>query len=131
MSPAFNFQARFADAVESGEKRQTIRAERKHPIMVGDTLHLFTGMRTKRCRKLGQAVCKSVERVEIDEFGCAWLGASGYDCPEDIGAFARADGFCSYEAMRVWFEKTHGLPFVGRLYRWDALRALADPGVLT
>jgi len=38
--------------VESGEKRQTIRAVRKRPIKVGDKLHLYSGLRTKKARNL-------------------------------------------------------------------------------
>ena len=64
--PALNFQEQFAAAVESGEKRQTIRSERKRPIKVGDTLYLYTGMRTKRCRKLGSAGCVGIEEIRIN-----------------------------------------------------------------
>jgi len=53
--PALNFQSRFADLVASGKKRQTIRPVRRHPIKAGDLLHLFTGMRTKRCKRLPSA----------------------------------------------------------------------------
>ncbi|PTY03909.1 hypothetical protein DB346_02945 [Verrucomicrobia bacterium LW23] len=44
-----------------------MRADRKdgRQIVPGDTLHFFTGMRTKGCRKLGQAVCRTVDRVVI------------------------------------------------------------------
>ncbi len=85
--PSLNFQARFAPLVESGEKRQTIRAYRKdgRDPKRGDKLYLFTGMRTKACRPLivertaaslrrmaarfglfGHAVeCKRVERVRL------------------------------------------------------------------
>ena len=52
--PALNFRAEFADAVERGEKCQTIRAYRKdgRNPKPGDTLHLYTGMRTRACRRL-------------------------------------------------------------------------------
>lgn len=46
------FKSIFADAVERGEKRQTIRAERKRPIKVREKLYLYTGLGTKKCRKL-------------------------------------------------------------------------------
>ena len=48
---AYNFQKQFADAVERGEKRQTIRAPRRdgRHAKVGDKLQLYTGMRTKQC----------------------------------------------------------------------------------
>ena len=86
--PALNFQAQFAPLVESGEKRQTIRAYRKdgRDPTPGCKLYFFTGMRTKACRPLiversidslrrlaarhglfGRAVeCKSVTPIAID-----------------------------------------------------------------
>ena len=47
--PALNFQKRFADLVESGEKCQTIRKCSKdgRDPKVGDTLYLYTGQRPK------------------------------------------------------------------------------------
>lgn len=51
--PAYNFQKQFAPLVESGQKRQTIRAigKRRH-ARPGESLQLYTGQRTKACRKL-------------------------------------------------------------------------------
>lgn len=57
--PALNFTV-FIDKILSGEKRQTIRPPRKHPIKLGDKLYLYTGMRHKNCQKLGEAVCKKI-----------------------------------------------------------------------
>jgi len=110
--PALNFQKQFTDAVESGKKCQTIRAYRKvRDPKVGDTLYLYTGMRTKQCRKLGEVECTSVEHVKIGRY-CASMSHK-----DD---FAQADGFDTYGAMLDWFEQTHGLPFEGLLIRWDA-----------
>jgi hypothetical protein len=52
----------FPDAVPSpvGLKRQTIRAIRKYPFKVGDKLYLYTGCRTKKVRKLGEATAVEV-----------------------------------------------------------------------
>lgn len=49
--PIINF-TKFIEKVESGEKRQTIRAVRKRPIKVGDKLYLYSGLRTKEARNL-------------------------------------------------------------------------------
>lgn len=124
--PALSFMSRFAPLVESGQKRQTIRKVRKRPIKVGDTLYLYTGMRTKKCRKLGEVVCSEVFGIEIDEYGCLWRDCKDHTdslrvvyAPE-LGYIAHDDGFRSYEEMRAWFEKIHGLPFSGVLIRWDA-----------
>lgn len=125
--PALNFQARFAPFVESGEKRQTIRAHRTHPIYVGDHLYLYTGMRTKQCRKLGEAVCTEIVPVKIFKGGSTFLGDSLLG-PRQMEKLAIADGFTAGDGSRYrvracekmvdWFEKTHGLPFRGVLIRW-------------
>ena len=55
----YNFQARFAEAVEQGRKLQTIRAARKDGKVakIGEVLHLYTGLRSKGARKLREARC--------------------------------------------------------------------------
>lgn len=112
---AYNFQSQFADAVERGEKRRTIRAEgkRRH-AKKGDLLQLYTGMRTKGCRKLGEAICSVSTYCAIREDGIT-LG----NYPRvDIDDFARGDGFRDFEHMKDWFRETHGIPFIGRLIEW-------------
>jgi hypothetical protein len=117
----FNFQARFAPLVESGAKTQTIRKTcRAKP---GDTLYLYTGARTKACRKLGEGRCVSVVSVAIDDHGRTLVAGNivapmlfDPTCAEN---FAKADGFDSYADMVEWFRKQHGLPFSGYLYRWE------------
>jgi len=128
--PAFNFSARFADLVESGKKRQTIRAERKRPFKVGDRAYLYTGMRTKKCRKLGEGRVVQVLEVVIDRERLQWETpngevADGIEVPAPSALaddMARQDGFRDYTDMADWFEKTHGkthgLPFCGVLVRW-------------
>jgi len=143
--PALNFQKQFAAAVESGEKRQTIRALRKNPIKAGDWLYLYTGQRTKWCRPLivqrsvevirrfikGRPLkhvveCQSVTPIKIEP-AHVWLK----DLPvrgnerrwrrllvHDLQLFAEDDGFVLAEDLIDWFKKTHGLPFEGVLIRW-------------
>jgi len=137
--PALNFQARFARMVEVGllqdagkliggpAKRQTIRAYRKdgRDPKPGDTLYLFTGMRTKACRKLGAVVC--AQRYEIviwNEPGAGVIVALDGALLPGIAAdsMAHADGFEDAAEMGDWFEQTHGLPFMGLLIRWGPQR---------
>lgn len=116
--PALNFQKQFAPKVESGEKKQTIRANRKdgRDLKPGDTLYLYTGMRTKTCRKLGEAEAKSVHDVKIDERGTMVDGIR-LD-PLTLKHFAQADGFSCVKDYLNFFTRTHGLPFRGKLIRW-------------
>lgn len=129
---AFNFQKRFAPDVEDGTKLQTIRATRKDgksPCKIGDALQLYTGMRTKSCRKLNDAVCTAVRAVRIEDrpFGGLYMdnyklqpgGGNQYPNPKEFdNDFARADGFEDFMSMYFWFQNTHGLPFEGYLIKW-------------
>ncbi|RCW84867.1 hypothetical protein [Paracoccus lutimaris] len=119
---AYNFQTRFADAVASGQKCQTIRAQRKdgRHAQPGDRLQLYTGMRTKACRKLidPDPVCAGIEPVVIDANGIHLSDGRSVPNPDML---ARWDGFASFAEMAEWFDKTHGLPFTGMLIQWDRL----------
>lgn len=116
--PLLGFKKQFAPLVEAGTKRQTIRAKRfdgKNPHQ-GETLYLYTGLRTKECRKLGEPLCKSVEEITIESHGInvagSWLDHA------DVEELARKDGFDSFEQLLAFFEKEHGLPFDGLLIKW-------------
>lgn len=128
-----NFQAQFADDVEAGRKTGSIRAPRKdgRDPRPGDLLQLYTGMRTKTCRLLGEVICLRVRPVSID-YVCIILDGKelyGGDGPAYIGGpdpeqydndFARADGFRGFGHMVDWFVATHGpLPFKGLLIQWS------------
>ncbi len=63
--PAINFKAQFASDVELGIKRQSIRPRGKRVYKVGDKLTLYTGQRTKACRKLGTAIISEVFDIDI------------------------------------------------------------------
>ncbi|WP_150213004.1 hypothetical protein [Candidatus Tokpelaia sp.] len=107
----YNFKEQFADLVASGEKCQTIRrlGKRSH-ARAGDRLQLYTGQRTKSCRKLGEAICTSVTPIKILIGYIPTSGAyirdiiiyqadnpTGYGEPVGdnfaIARFAMADGF--------------------------------------
>ncbi|GAJ10348.1 unnamed protein product [marine sediment metagenome] len=107
-------------------KLQTIRLCRKRPTKPGETLYLYTGMRTKDCIKLGEIPCKTVEPLEIQEYmtgplvGVA-VHRAGHWRPL-THEFAQADGFNDMWAMQEWFEKTHRLspknPLFPELITW-------------
>lgn len=66
--PAYSFNPRFVPMVLDGTKRQTIRARRKYPAKVGDTLYLFSGLRTKYCTILRQEKCVKAVTIMITNF---------------------------------------------------------------
>lgn len=118
---AYNFQSWLAPKVESGEKRQTIRTQGKRcHARKGDALQLYTGMRTKACRKLlaHDPVCTFSGEVFITVgFGSPRVLIVGEPAPSPE-AFAMADGFNSFDDMLQWFFKMHGVPFAGVLIKW-------------
>jgi hypothetical protein len=123
---AYNFQARFADAVERGDKSQTIRAPRKdgRHAKPGDALQLYTGMRTRACRKLRDATCHDACDVLIEADRIITFKPQEL---HDLEQFARHDGFASWQDMRQWFESAHGLPFRGVMIRWLVPPATRKP----
>lgn len=123
--PSLNFKKQFAPLVESGIKRQTIRALRKQPIKVGDDLHLFTGMRTNACRRLRPVEkCIAADRIEISEraigkFTRAHACLNGRPISHSsLQKLAAADGFQTVPEFLDFFDQTHGLPFEGQLIKW-------------
>jgi len=118
---AFNFQSQFVAAIQSGEKRQTIR--RTARASVGDRLQLYTGMRTKACRKLisPDPICTMCHYVALRPDGITFGDASLFPSADE---FARQDGFRDYDDMHRWFTERYGdAYFVGRLVRWRLVEA--------
>lgn len=136
--PSLNFQKQFVPLIESGEKRQTIRLERKVPIKAGDKLYLFTGLRTKNCKRILPhnviveedyrpfVRCKGVERIvffsryinDTDFLICCELNGQPVIKPNELQALAKADGFDTYYDMYDFFNNQYGLPFEGVLIKW-------------
>lgn len=111
-------------------KTQTIRALRRdgRDIKANDRLFFYTGMRSKSCRKLGEARCRTATPVairRIDGKPTILRAAGGMHSMTEIPfsestqrRIALADGFGSVEGLAQWFEKVHGLPFHGTLIKW-------------
>lgn len=125
----------FADLPPPGRsypKRQTIRAmgKRRH-ARPGGVIQLYTAMRTKQCRKLGEARCVSVEGVLLKWSG--WPYFSTFDLKDgrrvgstrrikDMEEFARLDGFPDFAAMKkFWADEHGGATFEGVLIKWEKI----------
>lgn len=123
---AINFTV-FQDKIIAGDKRQTIRrAARCKP---GDRLQLYTGMRTKQCRKLGEAVCTRVERVIIPAPPLTHLmvGEGRVLRGRALQRFVQADGFTSREAFFAFFALHYALPFEGVVISWSDFQPTEQP----
>lgn len=124
--PLLGFIKEFAPSVELGleqpehpeAKRQTIRARRKdgRDPKAGDTLYLYTGLRTKSCRKLGEAKCLGASDILITGKHVFLEGC--HLNHDEMAALAKADGFQSLYAFHNFFRENHGLPFRGLLIKW-------------
>jgi len=117
---AYSFKKVFVRQIETGRKRQTIRADRKRHARPGEPVQIYTGMRTRHCRKIIEdPICESVTPIRIvvpedsvsdwpfvdmDEFGIE-LGGELLGSMQVFG-LAMADGFgglvCHHEDGRVF-----------------------------
>ena len=124
--PAYNFKKQFAPLVESGEKRQTIRQAARGACR-GATAYLYTGQRTKSCRKLGEGTITDVLPIEIGRHACGEPYACITECDgkqthlahRDLDMLAKADGFKNGAEFVEWFEAQYSLPFTGYLHQWQ------------
>lgn len=116
---AYSFQERFAPLVEARTKTQTIRALRKRHARFREPVQLYTGMRTRACRKLADPdpICFSLDDVGIGRDRFWLIGRPDFDAIERDWV-ARLDGFEDFSEMRDWFGGTYGLPFRGVMIRW-------------
>ena len=119
--PLYNFMEQFATDVESGKKRQTIRKKRKRPTVVGDTLYLYTGLRTKAARKLLETKCVDIRPVTIYPQGVIKGILVGYDWLQGarLERFAKADGFETVDEFCQFFLSRYGSPTEGlEVIKW-------------
>lgn len=132
---AYSFAPQFRQSVALGLKTQTVRAARVRHAKPGERLQLYTGMRTKYCRKLIDIdpVCTDITDIEIvvtiqHPKVIASIRLGGRDLSDDeIEQFARADGFqanflrTARAAMGEFWLDNHGqCRFRGVVIKWAA-----------
>lgn len=120
---AYNFMARFANSVEDGTKRQTIRAQgKRRPPFPGEQLQLYTGMRTRDCRLLRSAPCLEVHPIAMELTSSRvriLLGDVIRELePDEVSQLAKDDGFATAEEFFAYFTEAHGATFGGYLIKW-------------
>jgi len=123
--PAYNFKAQFALLVESGVKPHTVRPKRKHPTKVGDTLYLYTGMRTKACRLLKTAICTRIRPIKVEFYPRRVTLDGKVLSRTEATELALRDGFDAPESdyrMFWFFWTTYGDVFEGELIEWSTER---------
>lgn len=141
---AYSFKTYFAPQILDLSKTHTIRGHRRRHAHVGEPVQLFTGMRTRQCRKIiPDPVCVAVLPIlimssDLIEPGLAYIEIDGRPLDSDeIEAFAVSDGFSperlrglapkgmigttARETMgRFWAAENPGSSFQGVIIRWEA-----------
>lgn len=120
--PSINFKPQFADLVRTGTKTQTIRPLGKLVVTPGSTLYLYKGLRTKQAERLAVGRCVAVERIVITVDGIVEVGRQELH-EQDMQSLVWKDGFRDTEEFLDFFHDHYGLPFEGRLIRWEIMPA--------
>lgn len=137
--PAYGFKKRFVRPILDGTKPQTMREKRTGKVphaRPGQTLFLYTAMRTKQCRKIGEATCKAVLDVTLDfvRRSVTVEGRGTISKQDGLDAFAVKDGFTDWlDLVTFWMKgrKKKQPPlrrWSGVLIEWEGFKA--DPKIL-
>lgn len=122
----YNFKPQFVPAIVAGTKTHTIRGIRKHPDKPGNSMYLYTGLRTKATKPITVVECVKVEEIEIAEtegpvhLRFYWVAIDGNGLGADeCEQLARRDGFSSFaEMIKFWKTPKNRLPFRGHIIHW-------------
>lgn len=127
---AYSFQAQFADSIADLTKRQTVRGYRKRHARPGEALQLYTGMRTKYCRKIlpVDPVCLDLRHIVLAFAADDAVSQIELDgrmlCRDEVEAFAAADGFGPVDGSarlrmgRFWNRAERLNSWAGVVVRW-------------
>lgn len=115
--PAFSFKPEFADKIESGQKLSTIRQTQR--CKVGDTMYLYVGMRTKKCRLLKKATCIGTGEITITERDIWKIYKTRGEVKHKGMFLHEQEGFKNAREFFNFFKSHYGLPFTGWIHVWD------------
>jgi len=121
---AYNFQKRYVALIESGQKRQTIRARRKNgyvPI-AGEVLRLYQGMRTRACKLICEVSVTEVLPIVVNTGnGCADVVLRCERLTDaQVLDLAKSDGFRDVRDFAEFFNQKYGDELNAYLIRWAA-----------
>lgn len=120
MNISLNFKKQFVPMVESGRKNCTIRMRGKRQARPGDTLYLFTGMRTQQCERIKNVTCKLAVPMDIDTKTGGITQVGPDYVMWSIKELAIADGFATVDEFFAFFRETYGDALHEMiLYGWD------------
>lgn len=124
----YSFQERFISWILDLSKRHTIRKKRKYPPKPGDKIYLYFGLRTKWCKKIGEATCDSTKEIIFTEMGNVFINGKRLNQSQK-DFLAWMDGFRpalssalnpigSFKMMFRFWKVHHQLPFTGEITYW-------------
>ena len=113
----YDFKPRFVPLILAGSKTHTIRTHRAHPDKPGNTLHLYTRLRTKKAQLLRRVQCVAIQEIVIADLmpPVIFIDGEALNHSEEE-AFANRDGFLSFQEMMEFWKGR--LPFKGQIIHW-------------
>jgi hypothetical protein len=127
---AYSFKKQFAMPILDGTKGGTIRGHRKRHGRPGETLQLYTGMRTAHCKLISKKTCLACVPIWLglrsDEVNVALdrdnQGGLILKKPRALDALAVFDGFVNWDEMKFFWLKDEDFAepasFAGWHIRW-------------
>jgi hypothetical protein len=118
--PQLGFKKHFPQKVLSGEKPLTLRALREdgRDPKIGQTLYMYTGLRTKQCQKFAEKTCRFAINIKLSFNFIEIPGFRNLTNPDQLALFSRLDGFDSYEQFLKFHEIIGGTSKPMRLIAW-------------
>ncbi|MFN0190181.1 MAG: ASCH domain-containing protein [Bacteroidia bacterium] len=125
------FKREFAVPIKKGTKVFTMRFPRKRPAKIGETLHMYSDLRTKKTRLISKKFTLiSVQKVHLKLYA---YNQKGYGIRIEVDGviltstklfeFMNKDGFHSVdEFMNYWMDGKEEVSYNLDLYHWTDLR---------
>lgn len=97
--PQIGFKKELAPAVIAGTKPFTLRDLRKdgHDAQAGQTLYMFTGLRSKLCKKIAEKPCRFAVTVNLSWRSILIPTIGSVEQNHYLERFARLDSFANYD----------------------------------
>lgn len=131
----YGYKEMFVPMIWDGTKGHTIRGDRKDGRLPkpGEKIYMYVGLRTKKCYKIGEAICKGVCKIQITEKLIKIFDPLGINYVTLVGQTAdrlawsdgfRPEGFTTFHnsgafnLMISFWKKNNELPFTGRIIYW-------------
>lgn len=108
--PQINFKKEFVPKILAGEKPFTLRALRKdgHDAQMGQKLYMFTGLRSKQCKKFAEKPCMFAVTIKLG-WHSIFIPIMGSLGPYRREVFSKFDGFDDYFNFCQFHEINEGM----------------------